>query len=90
METKIERTYHKSGKLWSERACVNKVPHGVSKWWCENGQLWLECPYVDGKRHGMEKWWYLNGGIGEFYLYNQDELVAKFNPQNEAQRWKLK
>jgi antitoxin component YwqK of YwqJK toxin-antitoxin module len=90
METKIKRTYWSNGQLQSERAHVDKVPHGVSKWWDTSGHLRSEHPYVGGKLHGMEKQWSQSGGIVWFRLYNQSEQVAKFNPRNQTQRWKLK
>jgi antitoxin component YwqK of YwqJK toxin-antitoxin module len=90
METEIKRKYWDNGQLRSERPCVDGIPHGLTKWWYENGQLWLEQPCVDGVLHGMVKWWWQSGGIDEFRLYNQGELVAKFYPRNQTQRWKLK
>jgi antitoxin component YwqK of YwqJK toxin-antitoxin module len=90
METEIERTYHPNGKLQSEQPHVDGVRHGLTKYWRRNGQLESEHPYVDGKPHGVWKWWRPNGDIVEFWLWNQDELVAKFFPRNETQKWKLK
>jgi antitoxin component YwqK of YwqJK toxin-antitoxin module len=90
METEIKREYWSNGKLYLERAYVGGVRNGLTKWWWESGKLCSEYPYVDGKLHGMEKWWRRGGDIYEFRLYNQDELVAKFYPRNETQRWKLK
>jgi hypothetical protein len=62
----------------------------IERVYWSDGQLRLEQPYVDGKRHGMMKWGHQNGDIDEFWLWNQNELVAKFNPRNETQKWKLK
>jgi antitoxin component YwqK of YwqJK toxin-antitoxin module len=90
METKVERKYWGSGELQSETPYVNGTLHGVWKLWWENGKPWSERPYVGGKRHGMAKWGSPNGDIDEFWLWNQDELVAKFFPRNQTQRWKLK
>jgi antitoxin component YwqK of YwqJK toxin-antitoxin module len=90
METKIKREYWSNGEVCSEKSYVGEELHGVSKWWWPSGQLRLEVPYVDGKLHGMMKHWRRNGDISGFRLYNQDEQVAKFNPQNQTQRWKLK
>jgi antitoxin component YwqK of YwqJK toxin-antitoxin module len=90
METKIERTHWGNGKLNSERPYVGGVPHGLQRWWHPNGQLRSEQPYVGGMLHGMAKWWHRDGDIVEFWLWNQDELVAKFFPRNQTQRWKLK
>jgi antitoxin component YwqK of YwqJK toxin-antitoxin module len=90
METKIERTYWGDGQLRSELLYVNEVRHGLSKWRYQSGELGSEVPYVDGVVHGMAKYWRRNGDISGFWLYNQDELVAKFNPKNKTQRWKLK
>jgi antitoxin component YwqK of YwqJK toxin-antitoxin module len=90
METKIERTYWKSGKLRSEQPRVDGKRHGLTKSWRPDGQLSSEHPYVDGKRHGVSKQWWQDGGIYYFRLYNQDELVATFYPRNQTKRWKLK
>jgi antitoxin component YwqK of YwqJK toxin-antitoxin module len=90
METKIKRTYWSDGKLRSEYAYVGGERHGVHKWWYESGQLGSEYPYVDGKQHGMAKYLRRNGDIIFYYLYNQDEEVATFYPQNQTQKWKLK
>jgi antitoxin component YwqK of YwqJK toxin-antitoxin module len=90
METKVERTYWSNGQLWSEHPYVSGKPHGVWKSWWQNGQLSSEYPYVGGMLHGMAKWWRQDGGIAYCRLWNQDEEVAKFYPQNKTQRWKLK
>jgi antitoxin component YwqK of YwqJK toxin-antitoxin module len=90
METKIERDYYENGKPWSEQPYVDGKLHGIWKWWYPSGKLSSEATYVDGVRHGMQKWWHPNGNIDEFWLYNQGEVVAKFYPKNETQRWKLK
>jgi antitoxin component YwqK of YwqJK toxin-antitoxin module len=90
METEIERTYWGDGQLRSELLYVNGVLHGMGRWWYPNGQLRLERAYVGGVWHGMEKYWHQNGDIDEFWLWNQDELVARFYPRNQTQRWKLK
>jgi antitoxin component YwqK of YwqJK toxin-antitoxin module len=90
METKVERAYWGNGELRSETSYVNGVPHGMEKLWHQDGQLRLEVPYVGGKWHGMAKWRRRNGDIEEFRLYNQGEQVAKFNPRNQTQKWKLK
>jgi antitoxin component YwqK of YwqJK toxin-antitoxin module len=86
----LMKWWWESGQQESEQPHVGGVPHGVSKWWRPNGQLELEVPYVDGERHGMMKQWLRSGDIVYFCLYNQSELVAKFYPQNQTQRWKLK
>jgi antitoxin component YwqK of YwqJK toxin-antitoxin module len=90
METKVERKYWSSGELCSETPYVDGVRHGLQRSWRQNGELWSERPYVDGELHGMDKWWHRNGDIDEFWLWNQNELVAKFYPRNQTQRWKLK
>jgi antitoxin component YwqK of YwqJK toxin-antitoxin module len=90
METKIERTHWSNGQLQSEWPCVGGMRHGLTKWWWSNGQLRLERAYVGGVWHGMEKRWDPYGNIAYFWLYNQNELVAKFYPRNQTQRWKLK
>jgi antitoxin component YwqK of YwqJK toxin-antitoxin module len=84
------KRWHPNGQLRSEQLYVDGKPHGVERWWWENGQLSSEVPYVDGVRHGMVKWWRQNGDIDEFRLYNQGEVVARFYPRNQTQRWKLK
>jgi antitoxin component YwqK of YwqJK toxin-antitoxin module len=90
METKVERIYWGDGRLRLEQPYVGGKQHGMAKWWWESGQLESEQPYVNGVRHGMAKWWGRNGDIDCFWLWNQGELVAKFFPKNETQRWKLK
>jgi antitoxin component YwqK of YwqJK toxin-antitoxin module len=90
METKIERTYWGNGKLRSETPRVGGKRHGLQRWWYSNGQLGSEKPYVDGVVHGMAKYWNRNGDIDCFWLYNQGEHVATFNPRNQTKRWKLK
>jgi antitoxin component YwqK of YwqJK toxin-antitoxin module len=86
----VYKWWWESGQLRSERSYVGGVRHGLTKYWWQSGQLELEVPYVGGVRHGMEKSWWENGDIAEFRLWNQDKLVAKFNPKNKTQRWKLK
>jgi antitoxin component YwqK of YwqJK toxin-antitoxin module len=90
METEIEREYHPNGRLRLETPYAGGVLHGLTKYWYSNGELGSEKPYVDGKRHGMAKYWNRNGDIDCFWLYNQGEHVATFNPRNQTQRWKLK
>jgi antitoxin component YwqK of YwqJK toxin-antitoxin module len=82
--------WRESGQLSSEHIYVDGKRHGIMKWWYQDGQLESEHTYVDGKRHGMEKYWWQNGDIDCLWLYNQDELVAKFFPRNQTQKWKLK
>ncbi len=60
-KNRVEKVYHRNGKIWSETPYANGKKHGVATQWYEDGSKQLEKMWVNGKEHGFWTSWYGNG-----------------------------
>ena len=60
---KIERTYHRNGRVFQEVPFAGRKIDGVVREWHRNGILAREVPMKDGVRHGVCKQWNEKGEL---------------------------
>ncbi len=57
---RIEKEYHRNGKILSKTPYVNDKKHGLETKWWEGGKKNHEIMWKYGKKHGAETWWWNN------------------------------
>ena len=76
-EVKVERTFHRNGRVFQEVPFVGGKINGVLREWHRNGVLVKEVPMKDGVRHGICKQWNDKGELLGTFEINMGTGISK-------------
>lgn len=65
---KTFRSYHKNGKIKSQRSYCNDMKEGETKFWYEDGQLEAVLNFKNDKGNGPLRYWHKNGVLRTEFL----------------------
>ena len=85
-EEEVERTFHRTGRIFQEVPFVGGKINGVLREWHRNGVLAKEVPMKDGLRHGICKQWNDKGEmLGTFEMDMGTGISKQWFPNGQIE-----